>query len=223
MNVLLYDSRNHGKSDGDTFSSLPRFAEDLGSVIAWTKQRDPSQKIVVLGHSIGAAAAMLAASAKGTVPVLITGTQVIDESYEIMLWALGKNDPESWLDVPPEAHKLIAETDGPFKTSLDRYKYASRIADADPIKDRNDASLFLQKLNTMLNRQPFLLGNAPRLPDMAIASFVRQFAHVDLDWFTRQPWPDLADWLSNFKSSERFINVMEKHPLWVPETTQKPV
>jgi len=71
MNVLLYDSRNHGKSDGDTFSSLPRFAEDLGSVIAWITQRDPSQKIVVLGHSIGAAAAMLAASHRTDIDLVI--------------------------------------------------------------------------------------------------------------------------------------------------------
>ncbi len=71
MNVLLYDARNHGKSDGDTFSSLPRFAEDLSSVIAWTTQRDSSQKIVVLGHSIGAAAAMLAASHRTDIDLVI--------------------------------------------------------------------------------------------------------------------------------------------------------
>ena len=164
-------------------------------------------------------AAMLDASAKGTVPVLITGTQVIDESYDIMLWALAQNDPESWLDVPPEAHKLIEETDGPFKTSLDRYKYASRIAGADPIQDRTDASVFLRKLNTMLNGHPFLFGNAPRLPDMAIATFVRQFAHVDLDWFSAQPWPNLAQWLENFKTSRRFLNIMEKHPVWQPDSS----
>ena len=71
MNVLLYDARNHGKSDGDTFSSLPRFAEDLGSVIEWAKQHRPTQKIVVLGHSIGAAAAMLAASHRTDIDLVI--------------------------------------------------------------------------------------------------------------------------------------------------------
>jgi alpha-beta hydrolase superfamily lysophospholipase len=71
MNVLLYDARNHGKSDGDSFSSLPRFAEDLGCAIEWTKQRDPSQKVVVFGHSIGAAAAMLAASHRNDIDLLI--------------------------------------------------------------------------------------------------------------------------------------------------------
>jgi pimeloyl-ACP methyl ester carboxylesterase len=71
MSVLLYDARNHGKSDRDSFSSLPRFAEDLGCAIEWTKQRDPSQKIVVLGHSIGAAAAMLAASHRADIDLVV--------------------------------------------------------------------------------------------------------------------------------------------------------
>ncbi len=71
MNVLLFDARNHGKSDGDTFSSLPRFAEDLGCAIEWTKKRDPSQKIVILGHSIGAASAMLAASQRTDIDLVI--------------------------------------------------------------------------------------------------------------------------------------------------------
>ena len=165
-------------------------------------------------------AAMLAASPKGTVPVLVTETQVIDESYDIMLWALRQSDPEGWLDVPQSAHDLIAQADGPFKTSLDSYKYASRTENPDPGKHRSIASQFLITLNAMLDGQPFLHGQTPRLADMAIAPFVRQFAHVDLDWFNAQAWPNLAQWLSDFKASERFVSIMVKHPVWHPDTAQ---
>ena len=165
-------------------------------------------------------AAMLAASPKGTVPVLITGDTVIDESYDIMLWALRQNDPEGWLDVPPQAHDLITLADGPFKTSLDSYKYASRTENPDPEKHRSDATRFLMTRHTMLTSQPYLYGPTPRLPDMAIAPFVRQFAHVDLDWFTAQPWPNLSQWLSDFKASERFVSIMVKHPVWTPDSAQ---
>ncbi len=164
-------------------------------------------------------AAMLVASPKGTVPVLVLKNRVIEESYDIMLWALGQNDPESWLDIPPDAHALIVETDGAFKTALDRYKYASRIADADPETDRARAAEFLMTLEARLQGKRFLFGPSPRLPDMAIATFVRQFAHVDLKWFTAQPWPKLANWLSEFKSSARFLDVMVKHPVWSPDAT----
>lgn len=159
-------------------------------------------------------AAMLAVSPKGTVPVLVTAGKVIDESYDIMLWALAQNDPENWLDIPQPANDLIAEADGEFKTSLDRYKYASRIADADPETDRAYASQFLVGLNAMLANQPYLFGANPRLPDMAIATFVRQFAHVDLEWFSAQPWPGLLEWLNEFKTSQRFLGIMQKYPVW---------
>ena len=158
-------------------------------------------------------APMLAASPKGTVPVLITGEQVIDESYDIMLWALRQSDPENWLDVPQSAHDLIAKGDGPFKTSLDAYKYSSRTENPDPEKHRAIATRFLMTLNAMLDGQPYLYGPAPRLPDMAIAPFIRQFAHVDLEWFNAQTWPNLAQWLSDFKASERFLSIMVKHPV----------
>ena len=165
-------------------------------------------------------AAMLAASPKGTVPVLITDAQTIDESYDIMLWALRRNDPEGWLNVPQSAHDLITEADGPFKTSLDAYKYASRAETPDPENHRTDASQFLMTLNAMLDDQRFLYGPTPRLPDMAIAPFIRQFAHVDLDWFNAQAWPNLAQWLNDFKASERFVSVMVKYPVWNPDTAQ---
>ncbi len=166
--------------------------------------------------------AMLTVSPKGTVPVLVTDQGVIDESLDIMLWALGRNDPEGWLNIPQSAHDLITETDGAFKTSLDRYKYSSRIPDANPETERANGTRFLMRLNEMLAGQPYLYGAAPRLPDMAIATFVRQFAHVDLNWFNAQPWPDLARWLADFKASARFAAVMQKHPVWGPDARPNP-
>lgn len=162
-------------------------------------------------------AAMLKASPKGTVPVLVTDETVIDESLDIMHWALGQNDPEYWLDVPSDAHNLIAEADGPFKSALDKYKYASRSPEIDATKNRSAASVLLFKINEMLEDTPYLYGPSPSLADMAIAPFVRQFAHVDLDWFTAQPWPNLARWLSDFKASDKFLTIMVKHPVWNPE------
>lgn len=161
-------------------------------------------------------AEMLSASPKGTVPIVQIGSRVIDESLDVMHWALGQNDPESWLDVPASAHALITEIDGPFKTALDRYKYASRRPEARPEEDRAAAAEILLKLDVMLDGQACLYGDKPRLADMAIATFVRQYAHVDLDWFEAQNWPNLIRWLADFKASERFQAIMAKHPLWSP-------
>ena len=158
--------------------------------------------------------AMLKASPKGTVPVLITDTQVIDESLAIMHWALNRNDTENWLDIPPEGHQLISECDDVFKPALDLYKYASHHPETPAEIARTDASSYLIKLNNMLDGQPYLMGENPTITDMAIATFVRQFAHVDLKWFTTQPWPNLVIWLDVFKSSERFQAIMEKHQVW---------
>ena len=161
-------------------------------------------------------AAFLASSPKGTVPVVVDGDDVIEESLDIMQWALAQNDPENWLDVPQAAHDLIVTCDGPFKTSLDRYKYSSRIADAKAETDRDEAGKFLTLLDALLCDRRYLNGHQVRLPDMAIATFVRQFAHVDLDWFNAQPWPNLIRWLDDFKSSDRFLSIMQKHAIWKP-------
>lgn len=161
-------------------------------------------------------AEFLAASPKGTVPVVVADGLVIEESFDVMLWALKQNDPENWLNVPPQAYDLIKEAEGPFKIALDRYKYASRIEDPDPGADRAKGSAFLMELNTILSGQACLSGANYRLTDMAILPFVRQFAHVDLDWFHAQSWPDLSRWLEDFKSSDRFQSIMAKHPIWAP-------
>jgi len=160
--------------------------------------------------------AFLQASPKGTVPVVVIGDRVIEESLDIMHWALHQNDPENWLDCPTDAHALIDRADGAFKTALDRYKYASRHPEINAHDERMRGGEFLHELDEMLATQPYLYGERPGLADMAIAPFVRQYAHVDLEWFSAQPWPDLGRWLNRFKASKRFQQIMVKQPLWMP-------
>lgn len=160
--------------------------------------------------------AFLAASPKGTVPVVEDGETVIEESLDVMHWALAQNDPEAWLDMPDPGLDLIAQTDGPFKTALDRTKYAVRYPDVDVVEERHKAGTFLAMLESQLADTPYLFGDAPRLADMAILPFVRQFAHTDLNWFAAQPWPAVARWLEAFKTSDRFRKIMTKYPQWQP-------
>lgn len=154
---------------------------------------------------------LIAASPKATVPVLLTPdvpADLIDESLDIMLWALNKNDPEGWLDMPDEGHALIQKSDTDFKPELDAYKYKRDEA------SRTKAADFLHSLDQMLTNQPYLFGQTATLADMATVTFVRQFAFVDKAWFDAQPWPNLSGWLENFIASNRFIDIMQKYPKW---------
>ncbi|NNF79147.1 MAG: glutathione S-transferase [Rhizobiales bacterium] len=165
------------------------------------------------------APAFLAASPKGTVPVVVTaGGDVIEQSLDVMHWALEQNDPGDWLSpdgvVQAAMDDLIAECDGPFKDSLDRYKYANRYEGADPIAERAKAEVFLRKLEERLAKTRYLCGEQICLADMAIAPFVRQFANVDRAWFDGQDWPRLIGWLEAFLASERFEAIFKKYPQW---------
>ena len=156
-------------------------------------------------------AAMLEASPKGTVPVVVNGDQVIDESFDIMLWALGQNDPEDCLRHRDDT--LIDECDGAFKAALDAYKYIQ----GDVSVPRETGATFLRKLDAILAEQPCLGGQTYALTDMSIVTFARQYAHVDQDWFYGEPWPHLIRWLDAFKASDRFQRIMRKYPVWHPE------
>ena len=156
----------------------------------------------------------VAASPKATVPVLIASDQILEESLEIMRWALEQYDPENWLGMPDEGAALIERADGPFKTALDRYKYASRHTDVDVGAEKAKAGRFLLELDDRLDNDRFLFGELPSLADMAILPFVRQFAHVDLKWFQSQSWTALSAWLEAFKASDRFARIMKKYPKW---------
>ena len=158
---------------------------------------------------------MLRASPKGTVPVLITDDGVIDESLDIMKWALKRSDPEGLLAAKSDlSDTLIAENDGRFKTALDLTKYAVRHPDTDPAQSRATAAQFIAKLDTQLDGQPWLGGDRPILADLAILPFVRQFAHTDLDWWASQPYAQVRNWLAAFKASDRFAAIMTKYTPW---------
>lgn len=151
------------------------------------------------------------ASPSATVPCLVTDTQTIDESLDIMVWALNQNDPDGWLDMPHVGHDLIARFDGPFKAALDRTKYATRYPEEDPQVHRAAASGFLNDLDTQLHGYVF---GKPTLADFAILPFVRQFAFIDKNWFDAQHWPALQDWLGTFLTSSPFARIMLKYPQW---------
>ncbi|MGP6428427.1 glutathione S-transferase [Pseudomonas paraglycinae] len=156
-------------------------------------------------------AQMLAISPKGTVPVLDAGGQVIDESLEIMRWALAQNDPDDWLlGGDSRIAKLIEANDQVFKVHLNRYKYAERYPEQPMEVYRAESALFLQKLDELLEGREYLLTNHPSLADIALLPFVRQFAHVDRDWFAQTPYVRLQTWLQRFLESELFTGIMKK-------------
>lgn len=163
-------------------------------------------------------AAMLQASPKGTVPVLVdTDGTVVDQSLDIMLWALRKNDPQDWLHplcVPKEQFDLIGQCDQQFKPHLDRYKYPQRYADTQAEPHRQAGLEWLMMLEARLAKCEWLFGPKPALADFAIAPFVRQYAHTDLEWFTAQPIPETQRWLAAFLASSVFLSVMQKYPVW---------
>ena len=166
-------------------------------------------------------AEMLEASPKGTVPVLLTSSgDIVDESLDVMRWALAQNDPEGWLDADPDTtHELIARNDGPFKRALDRYKYPNRYSDEDLVPGAARASglEILQDLDVRITAQGGQLVRAERsLADIAIFPFIRQFAHTDMDWFNAQDLPALQAWLEGHKQSPLFKGVMKKYAQWSP-------
>ncbi|AZE84260.1 Glutathione S-transferase N terminus [Pseudomonas orientalis] len=154
---------------------------------------------------------MLALSPKGTVPVLSLDGRVIEESLEIMQWALAQHDPEDWLlQGDPAVLALIAENDQVFKHHLNRYKYAERYPEQPMEHYRAEGEVFLQKLENLLADREYLLAGHLSLADAAVVPFVRQFAHVDREWFAGAPYPRLQVWLQRFLESPLFIAVMAK-------------
>jgi glutathione S-transferase len=163
-------------------------------------------------------AAMVDASPKATVPVLeLPDGRVIDESLDIMHWALEQNDPERWLAPGKIMMELIAVNDGPFKFHLDRMKYSNRYPGAEPREHRAAAFELLTPLEQRLRNHTYLFGTAPALADVAIFPFVRQFAHADGVAFAGESLPALQSWLARWEASALYLSVMKKHPLWQPE------
>jgi len=174
-------------------------------------------------------AELAAVSPKATVPVLVMadGT-VLDQSLDIMLWALRRHDPHAWLapcgGTLADMMELIDVCDRGFKPDLDRYKYPERHRDqvprdpgeADPLSPRERGVVFLRQLDARLARTRYLAGDGTALADAAIAPFVRQFAKVDAEWFAAQPWPRLQAWLAAWEGSAGFARVMHRYAAWKP-------
>lgn len=164
---------------------------------------------------------MVAISPKATVPVVqLPDGEVVDESLDVMLWALSKNDPQNWLPVDPALQKpmmnLIAQADGLFKHHLDRTKYPNRYENVDPLLERERALAILREWDARLSSYDNLFGDRPMLADFAIFPFVRQFANVDRDWFDALDILNLQAWLERHLNSDIFAAIMPKKTAWTP-------
>lgn len=158
---------------------------------------------------------MLEYSPKGEVPVLVLAGEVIDESLDVMRWALAQRDPDGWCAVEPEATaQLVARFDEEFKPILDRYKYSDRHPERTQRDYRDEASPYLYELDERLRNQVFLMGPEMSFADVALFPFIRQFAHVDKAWFDKSEYLNLVTWLNSLLESDLFLSVMRKYPQW---------
>ncbi|MEY4426596.1 MAG: hypothetical protein RL535_894 [Pseudomonadota bacterium] len=166
---------------------------------------------------------MLAASPKGTVPVLVLPSgQVIDQSLDIMLWALRQNDPYGWLKHEKDAMAWMAQCDGDFKFHLDRYKYPNRYDGVNAFEHRTKAAEFAGLMDTWLQHQAknasihYEFDSCIGINYAGCMPFLRQFANTDKTWFATQPWPALQFVLASFEASVEFKTVMQQHAAWQP-------
>ena len=166
---------------------------------------------------------MLLVSPKGTVPVLCADGIVLDQSLDIMRWALDKSDPDGWKLVDEGiAEVWIAKNDGPFKTLLDQYKYPNRFPDLNQEEVLNSAiELMLKPMESSLQSNKYLMGNKISLVDVAIFPFIRQFAAVNPQRFEELPFPLVKAWLNQHLESDLFNSVMDKYPTWIDASEKK--
>jgi len=162
---------------------------------------------------------MLEISPKGTVPVLLLGDGgVIDESLDVMLWAIEHSDPKNLLDPGKEkVVELIKINDGEFKYAVDRYKYSSFYPEKSMIEYRKMGGFFLKKIESYLEEHKFILGGKVSLADLAIFPFIRQFCRVDIDWFNFSPFKKTKEWILTFEKSKNFTKAMKKMKPWTTD------
>ncbi|WP_285163097.1 glutathione S-transferase [Shewanella goraebulensis] len=166
-------------------------------------------------------AEMLLASPKGTVPVVVTpnGT-VIEESYELMLWALTQGDPDDLLCADNDEAfdamlTLIYQFDSEFKRCLENYKCAKRYSESNIAECRQACEIYIEQLEKLLSQHSYLMADRESLADIALLPFIRQFARVERQWYLQSPYPNLRAWLNRYLQSKMFSKVMTKHPLWL--------
>ena len=161
----------------------------------------------------------LALSDHATVPVLaLTDGSVIDESWDIVKWALAQNDPDNWLGDDNrhllDAEILIETNDYSFKTDLDHYKYADRYPEHSEEYYREKCEEFIEELEDMLTENTYLLADQLSLADIGVFPFIRQFSLVDKEWFDQAPYPKVQQWLNQLINSDLFQSIFKKHELW---------
>ena len=192
---------------------------------------------------------MLTASPKGTVPILVLGSSkespltVIDESLDIMLWALGGSDPGNLLraetlddaetlnntegvngagtknDIKPSTRltdilSLVNQFDHEFKSCLEAYKCAKRYHETNLQDCRQACEEHIQNLEQRLNTHKYLMDEHESMADIALLPFIRQFARIERQWYLQSPYPQLKRWLDQYLQSVMFTKVMTKYPLW---------
>lgn len=181
--------------------------------IAYSQQTVQLREIILKDKP----AEMLKISHKGTIPVLqLSSGEVLEESLDIVVWAISKNDPDSWLS--NDIHNmldLIDENDFEFKGWLDRYKYSDRFPNYSKAFYREQCEEFLVKLETRLQNNRYLYSSKISLADIAILPFIRQFALVNEQWFKSSPYPSLQQWLYTFLETPLFNSVMHKYTPWL--------
>lgn len=164
---------------------------------------------------------MLQASPKGTVPVVVLSNgNVIEESLDVMLWALKRSDPANLLlsadaNALAEMLDLIHTFDNEFKTALEAYKCAKRYKENNIQACREKCEGYIELLEQRLSQQLYLMGDTESLADIALLPFVRQFARVERQWYVQSPYPNVRKWLNNYLQSSMFTKVMAKYPLWL--------
>ncbi len=160
---------------------------------------------------------MLEYSAKGTVPVLILQDgKVIDESLDVIDWALNLNDPDDWQRSKDKekTKELIKINDGEFKYHLDRYKYSKRYENEDPEFHRKKCLKFIESINNELNNSEYIFDDNISYADIVLLPFIRQFRIADIEWFDSLPYDNLKKWLSSFLDSSLLNSIMKKYDLW---------
>lgn len=168
----------------------------------------------------------ISASPKATVPTLVLpNNHVIDESLDVMLWALQQSDPKQLLRLAPQhaansqQHsmlELIHTFDSEFKPCLEAYKCAKRYHESNKYECRQACEVYIQRLENALSKHRFILDDNESMADIAIMPFIRQFAKVERKWYIQAPYPHLKRWLVQYLQSAMFTKVMAKYPLWTP-------
>ena len=160
---------------------------------------------------------MIELSPKGTVPVLsLSSGKVIDESLDVIDWALKLNDPDNWLrsNQSERSSKLIHINDNEFKHHLDRYKYSKRYDNEDPLAHREKCLNFINELEEQLSCSQFLYDDKISALDISILPFIRQFRIADMEWFDSLAKPNIQNWLMKFLESKLFKSIMIKYDKW---------